>query len=118
MINKKEVIYEEDELLQSVGDAVFKSLNENMKYPKNLILKVKGLGNFIVRNSKLPYFTDEILKTKCDFTDEEANTFANEVLKEEYRKNKIKLPLYRHLEKQYEAYREKRKTIRKLRDDF
>ena len=96
----------DQELVKAVGDTVFSSISSHMRQPTSLILKIKGLGSFILRKKKIVQEVERIdrkiafpYRVKFE-TDEEAL--------------ERKRLLMERLE-EYERYFEKRAFIKKIR---
>ncbi len=96
---------------KDIGNFVFASLYSNMRKPKTLILKLKGVGAWYLRKKRMQimieHFPPNFSKTKEDFTSEYS------LLKYE---NKVDLfNLFSARIKDYEEYIELRDKIRQER---
>lgn len=102
-------------LIKSVGDSVFKELLHNFKYPPSLILKVKGIGSFYLRNKKLT----EYLRLREDFyfnPNNEKALDAKEKDLERFNEKKVRYLNLLNREIDYLGYLEKKAEIRKIRN--
>lgn len=79
-----------------VGNAIFQDINKRMKSPTSIILRIKGLGYFFLRNIKMKKFL-ELEKKKLEF------------------KNEALIPILEDRLKDYERYIEKKQANKKYR---
>lgn len=109
----------DSELYKSIGDIIFKQIYNDMKKPKNLVMKVKHLGQFIVRHSKIIILYRVLIKDKWDYENEMNNDFEeNEKFYSDYLERRKEFQLLKSLLFQYERYRIKKKKYRKIRDEL
>lgn len=110
---------ENQELSESIGNLVFKSIADNMRNPPDLIMRVKYLGNFIVRSSKIDVYANKLPPDgKWNYEDEEANIFRDEEDREQFKKDRKDVAMCKRMMERYEVYREKKKESRRIRDEF
>lgn len=126
MQSKGELIYrkvalendEEFDFVKSIGDTVFKAVYNEMKSPRNLVIKVKSLGQFIVRSKKINQEWANLRDNLWDYNEESNNNFITNEELEEYKKDRERYKVLKFLVEQYEVYKAKKKLYRKLRDEF
>lgn len=87
-----------------VGDVVFNSINKNLKEPDAIILKIKGIGKFFIRKTKLDKYID-ILNNRYIFaiTEEDRELINKKILRLQERQI------------DYKSYLEEKQRIKKLR---
>lgn len=84
------------ELYKNVGDFIFKALADQMRRPQSIIIKLKGLGYWYLRKSRMDAVADQRIPYKHDA---ELQSIFKERLKE------------------YNKYIEIRNEIRRKRDE-
>jgi hypothetical protein len=85
-----------------VGDIVFNAINNNLKEPESIILKIKNIGKFYMRKNKLDSEIGYLQKLlKSDQADK--------------LKHERKLSILLKRQEEYNEYLEEKKKIKKIR---
>ena len=101
------------ERYKEVGNFIFKSLYTNVRRPKSLIIKLKGVGTWYLRRSRMDTAVNMF---PPDFDKKPSETdFHLKVLKYE---NKIEIyNLFLERLKEYDSYISEKQQIRKKRNE-
>lgn len=90
-----------------VGDIVFNAMNKNLKFPEEIILKIKHLGKFFMRNVKLNNELDLL-----------GRRLAVEETEEGKKKLADRIELLQERRKDYDAYLSEKGAIKKIRREY
>lgn len=82
-----------------VGDIIFNEINNSLKEPKAIILKIKNIGKFYMRKNKLDSEIDYLLKNNEDNV------------------HSYKINILLERQKEYEKYLEEKQKIKKIRHE-
>lgn len=102
-------------LVKSVGDSVFESLLKNIKKPKSLILKVRGIGSFYLRKQKLLQYIESYRRFYTDPTYETTIKAISDDA-ESYERKRQQYENFCERVEEYKEYSEKRKEIKQIRN--
>lgn len=104
---------EDQDLYKDIGNYIFKSLYNNMKNPKSIILKLKGLGYWYLRKTRIEFIVKkEYTKPK------QKEGFFGDLAIDEYN-NKIRLQnVFKERLVEYEEYVRIKKEVKKLRNEY
>lgn len=101
-----------ENIYKDLGNFVFKSLNTNLRKPKSLIIKLKGIGSWYLRKNRMEIVVELF---PPDF--ENAPTEESLHYKIEKFENKVELfNLFKERLKDYDRYIEKRIKVRNERE--
>lgn len=101
---------EDLELVSIIGDFMQKEIANNLRNPKSLIIKVKGLGGWHLRRMRLKASYDRLKNydySKLVKLDEE--------VKEVMRQHVIRMG---EMLKEYDLYLEEKSKLKKIKDDY
>ena len=108
--NNKDLNY-----IKSIGDVLFKSINESIRTPENLILNLQGLGRFTFRRKKTMQALENTLKKY--YVDGEIRTPEGMKPLNESKINAINIQVatLKRMLKIYDTFLEDKKIIKQLR---
>lgn len=106
------------DLVKDIGDFLFLKWKKWHKYPDNLILRVRGLGDNYLRKKKNSNLLRKYLETDLDYTDPDNNVFENERQEEKFLEDKKWYENMMERSHQYTRYIIKRKAVREERKKY
>lgn len=101
-----------EDIYKEIGNFVFKDLAKNIKRPKKLIIKLKGIGSWYLRKTRVQQ-TVELFPPDFDKKPKEGDF----ILKVLHYENKVEIyNLFKERLKDYDKYLEMKAEIRKIRN--